>query len=55
MSQGQVFKLERAVTHLRSGRTTREVAYGVTSLPPAEASPGALAAPHPPPWVMQKP
>lgn len=39
---GQVFKLERAVTHLRSGKTTLEVAYGVTSLTPQQASPERL-------------
>jgi predicted transposase YbfD/YdcC len=39
---GQVFKLERAVTHRRSGQTTLEIAYGVTSLTPTEASPARL-------------
>jgi predicted transposase YbfD/YdcC len=35
---GQVFQLVREVTYLKSGKTTREVWYGVTSLPPAAAS-----------------
>jgi predicted transposase YbfD/YdcC len=35
---GQVFQLVREVTHLKSGKTTREVWYGITSLPPAPAS-----------------
>ncbi len=37
-SLGQVFQLVREVTYLKSGKTTREVWYGVTSLPPATAS-----------------
>ena len=35
---GQVFQLVRAVTHLKSGKTTREVWYGITSLPHVAAS-----------------
>jgi predicted transposase YbfD/YdcC len=35
---GQVFQLVREVTYLKSGKTTREVWYGITSLPPAAAS-----------------
>jgi predicted transposase YbfD/YdcC len=35
---GQVFQLVREVTHLKSGKTTREVWYGITSLPAAPAS-----------------
>jgi predicted transposase YbfD/YdcC len=35
---GQVFQLVREVRHLKSGTTTREVWYGVTSLPAAPAS-----------------
>lgn len=35
---GQVFQLVREVTYLKSGKTTREVWYGMTSLPPAAAS-----------------
>jgi hypothetical protein len=37
-SLGQVFQLVREVTYLKSGKTTREVWYGITSLPPAAAS-----------------
>ena len=35
---GQVFQLVRKVTYLKSGKITREVWYGITSLPPAAAS-----------------
>ncbi len=35
---GQVFQLVREVTHLKSGKTTREVWYGITSLPAVPAS-----------------
>ncbi len=35
---GQVFQLVREVTYLKSGKTTREVEYGITSLPTAPAS-----------------
>jgi predicted transposase YbfD/YdcC len=35
---GQVFQLVREVTHLKSGKITRDVWYGVTSLPAAPAS-----------------
>ncbi len=37
-SLGQVFQLVREVTHRKSGKTTREVWYGVTSLPAAPTS-----------------
>ena len=40
----QVFHLERWVRELRTGRETREVVYGVTSLPRAEATPPRLLA-----------
>ena len=39
---GQVCALERTIT--RRGRTTRETAYAITSLPPAQASPQRLLA-----------
>jgi predicted transposase YbfD/YdcC len=39
---GQVFKLERKVLHLSTGKETFEVAYGVTSLSAAQASPKQL-------------
>ncbi len=34
----QVFKLERDVTHQRTGRATDEIAYGITSCAPETAS-----------------
>jgi len=41
-SLGQVFKVERQVQHLKSGKQTLEVDYGITSLPRDEASPQRL-------------
>jgi hypothetical protein len=41
---GQVFCLHRAVTELATGTAHRETVYGVTSLPPAQASPARLLA-----------
>lgn len=38
----QVFKLERRVTHLASGKVHSEIQYGITSLSDAEASPERL-------------
>lgn len=38
----QVFKLERTVTYKKSGKTTREVAYGLTSCSVQRASPTQL-------------
>lgn len=34
---GQVFRVERTVTHCKSGKTHRETVYGVTSLHPQQA------------------
>lgn len=34
---GQVFRIERKVTHGKSGKTHQETAYGVTSLHPQQA------------------
>ena len=39
---GQVFAVLRETTHVQSGRTSREVAYGVTSLDSTTASPERL-------------
>ena len=39
---GQVFKLERKVLHLRTGKETVELSYGVTSLSASQASPKQL-------------
>ena len=33
----QVFRVERTVTHCKSGKTSRETAYGITSLRPPRA------------------
>ncbi len=33
----QLFRIERTVTHCKSGKTGRETAYGITSLRPARA------------------
>ena len=41
---GQVFCLSRAVTECATGTTRGETIYGVTSLPPAQASPAWLLA-----------
>ena len=41
---GQVFCLHRAVTELATGTAHCETVYGVTSLPPAQASPARLLA-----------
>lgn len=40
----QVFRLERERIETKSGKRTREIAYGLTSLTPAEASPARLLA-----------
>lgn len=41
---GQVFCLRRTTTVLATGSTRTETVYGVTSLPPAQASPARLLA-----------
>jgi hypothetical protein len=38
----QVFRLERVVTQLRTGRESREVVYGITSCTPEKASAAQL-------------
>jgi predicted transposase YbfD/YdcC len=38
----QVFRLQRVVHHLRTGKLTYEVGFGITSLQPQQASPQAL-------------
>ena len=40
----QVFKVERRVTTLRTGKRTYEVAYGITSVPPQWADAACLLA-----------
>ena len=39
---GQVFWIRREVTHLKKKRETVEIAYGITSLTPEQASPRRL-------------
>lgn len=39
---GQVLRIERTITNKRTGRTTSEVAYAITSLSPEEATPAQL-------------
>lgn len=41
---GQVFCLRRTTTALATGVTRTETVYGITSLPPAQASPARLLA-----------
>lgn len=38
----QVFKIERVTTNLKNEVTRKEVAYGITSLPPEKADPARL-------------
>jgi predicted transposase YbfD/YdcC len=39
---GQVFTIRREVTHMKMNKETCEIAYGITSLTPQEASPQRL-------------
>jgi len=39
---GQVFCIIREVTHLKKNKESLEIAYGITSLTPDEASPGRV-------------
>ena len=50
---GQVFQLVRAVRHLKSGKTSHEVIYGITSLPPSLASPQRLLTLHRRHWAIE--
>lgn len=50
---GQVFRIERTVTHCKSGRTHTETVYGLTSLSPRQADArriGELARGH---WEIE--
>lgn len=38
----QVLRIERTITNKRNGRTTSEIAYAITSLPPQRATPNQL-------------
>ena len=40
----QVFKIERRVTHLKTGKITHQIDYGITSLSPCQAPPDRLLA-----------
>lgn len=40
----QVFRIHRKVIHVKSEKTTEEIAYGITSLTPEQASPERLLA-----------
>jgi predicted transposase YbfD/YdcC len=50
---GQVFQLVRDVRHTKSGKTTHEVMYGVTSLSSADADPKRLLALHRRHWAIE--
>jgi predicted transposase YbfD/YdcC len=39
---GQVFKIERRVTHLKTGKSSCQIDYGITSLSPIQAPPDRL-------------
>ena len=39
---GQVLRIERTITNKRTGRTTTEIAYAITSLSPVRATPAQL-------------
>ncbi len=50
---GQVFQLVRDVSDLKSGKTSHEVAYGITSLPMTAASPKRLLTLHRNHWTIE--
>jgi hypothetical protein len=50
---GQVFQLIREVRYLKSGKTTREVVYGMTSLPNHLASAQRLLTLHRQHWAIE--
>ncbi len=50
---GQVFQLVREVTYLKSGKTSREVWYGITSLPRAAAPARRLLALNRQHWAIE--
>ena len=50
---GQVFQLVRDVRHTKSGKTTHEVMYGITSLSSADAGPKRLLDLHRRHWAIE--
>ena len=50
---GQVFQLERTVRYLKSGKTTHEVSYGITSLAAAQATPQRLLTLNRQHWAIE--
>lgn len=50
---GQVFQLVRDVRYTKSGKTTHEVMYGITSLASADATPKRLLALHRRHWAIE--
>jgi predicted transposase YbfD/YdcC len=50
---GQAFVIERHVTEKKSGATSREIAYGLTSRPPHQASPQRLLQVNRGHWIIE--
>lgn len=50
---GQAFLIEREVIHKKNGKATKEVALGITSRPPEEASPQRVLATNRGHWVIE--
>jgi hypothetical protein len=50
---GQVFRLVRDVRHTKSGKTTHEVRYGITSFSSADAGPKGLLDLHRRHWDIE--
>lgn len=50
---GQAFLIEREVLHKKDGKLTKEVALGITSRPPEEASPQRVLATNRGHWVIE--
>ena len=50
---GQAFVIERQVTEKKTGATSREIAYGLTSRTPAQASPQRVLQVHRGHWIIE--
>lgn len=50
---GQVFLIEREVVHKKGGKVTTEIALGITSRPPEQASPQRVLATNRGHWVIE--
>src|SRR5208282_1274505 len=50
---GQAFVIERHVTHKKTGEYSREIAYGITSRPPAQACPQRILQVNRGHWVVE--